>query len=64
MIGYAAPLAVLGCICATIGSALMSTFVVSTPAAKWIGYQILTGYGRGIVLLAVSDSHHFASFCI
>jgi hypothetical protein len=42
-----------------IGSGLMTTFIPSTSTAKWIGYQIMTGTGRGMVmqmpLTAIND---------
>lgn len=58
-IGYYTPFALGGSILAAIGSGLMTTFVPSTGAGKWIGYQIMTGTGRGMViqmpLTAVND---------
>lgn len=34
-------------VAAAIGSGIVSLLDVNTPAAKWIGYQILLGGGRG-----------------
>ena len=47
---YLAPPAVVGNIVGTIGAALMTTFNIHTSSGKWIGYQILTGAGRGLGL--------------
>jgi hypothetical protein len=49
-IGYYTPFALGGSMLASIGSGLMTTFVPSTSTGKWIGYQIMTGVGRGMVL--------------
>ena len=39
-----------------IGAGLMTTFLPSTSAGKWIGYQILAGVGRGIALQMVCNA--------
>jgi MFS family permease len=49
-IGYYTPFALGGSMLASIGSGLMTTFVPSTSVGKWIGYQIMTGTGRGMVI--------------
>ncbi|EXJ66452.1 uncharacterized protein A1O5_10604 [Cladophialophora psammophila CBS 110553] len=50
VIGYCTPWALFGCVLTSIGSGLMTTFAPSTGAGPWIGYQILTGTGRGSVV--------------
>jgi hypothetical protein len=35
---------------ATISAGLLYTLDIGTPAGKWIGYQILAGFGYGIAL--------------
>jgi MFS family permease len=58
-IGYYTPFALGGSMLTSIGSGLMTTFDPSTSTGKWIGYQIMTGTGRGMViqmpLTAISD---------
>lgn len=44
-------------ILAAISSGLLSTFTPSTSVGKWIGYQILSGAGRGLGMQIVSISH-------
>lgn len=34
----------------TIGAGLFTTFEVHTPSGKWIGYQILFGFGMGLAM--------------
>jgi hypothetical protein len=48
-LGYWTPWAIFGSIVAAIGTGLMTTFTISSSAGQWIGYQILTGMGRGLV---------------
>ena len=36
-----------------IGNGLVSTFAPTTSVKKWIGYQIVMGVGRGVVLQLV-----------
>jgi MFS family permease len=45
--GIAAPVAVGGAVLATIGSGLLYTLDIGTGTGKWIGYQILGGFGWG-----------------
>lgn len=47
-IGYYAPSMIASVILASIGTGLISTWSVETTSAKWIGYQILFGFGLGI----------------
>lgn len=46
--GIAAPILVIGSAIAMIASGLIYTFDIGTPAGKWIGYQILGGFGWGM----------------
>lgn len=50
LIQHLTPLAITGAILATIGAALMSTFHPSTSAGTWIGFQIVSGAGRGLFM--------------
>ncbi len=36
-----------------VASGLFTTFTPSTPAGQWIGYQVLGGFGRGLVMQLV-----------
>jgi MFS family permease len=47
-IGYYAPWMLLGAIIMPIGAGLISTFTVHTGHSKWIGYQVLYGFGMGL----------------
>ncbi|KAI1142785.1 major facilitator superfamily domain-containing protein [Hypoxylon sp. FL0543] len=46
-IGYYVPFIYLAVIIAPIGAGLLTTLEVDTSTAKWIGYQILFGFGSG-----------------
>ncbi|KAK3292403.1 major facilitator superfamily domain-containing protein [Chaetomium fimeti] len=46
--GYVIPYAMLAAVLGSISNGLYSTFSPTTPPAKWIGYQILNGIGRGV----------------
>ena len=46
--GYYVPPMYLGVICMSTGAGLMTTFSPQTPTGKWIGYQILFGFGIGV----------------
>ncbi|KAJ9306058.1 hypothetical protein DTO217A2_4530 [Paecilomyces variotii] len=50
LIGYCTAWALFGCTLSSIGAGLMTTFLPSTGAGPWIGYQILMGIGRGSVI--------------
>lgn len=41
---------IIGAILSCVGSGLVYTFEVNTPASKWIGYLILLGFGYGMTL--------------
>lgn len=47
-IGYYTPLAIIGTCIMCVGAGLLTTFQVDTGAGKWIGYQILYGFGLGL----------------
>ncbi|KAF8246625.1 putative MFS multidrug transporter [Wilcoxina mikolae CBS 423.85] len=49
-IGYVNPWIVGGAAITAVGSGLMTTFIVNESAGKWIGYQIITGSGRGMLM--------------
>ncbi|KIX10126.1 uncharacterized protein Z518_01207 [Rhinocladiella mackenziei CBS 650.93] len=46
-IGYYTPFMIFGVCLAAIGAGLLTTFEVNTTEGKWIGYQILYGFGLG-----------------
>ena len=46
-LGYYLPWSIGGGVLVAIGSGLFSTFSLTTSTAKWIGYEILAGAGRG-----------------
>jgi MFS family permease len=47
-IGYYTALAILGSCIMSIGAGLLTTLHVDTSNGKWIGYQILCGFGMGL----------------
>ncbi|KAJ5691284.1 hypothetical protein N7488_012019 [Penicillium malachiteum] len=47
-LGYYLPWSIIGTTLAAIGSGLISTFTENTNTGTWIGYQIITGVGRGL----------------
>ncbi|OQE46599.1 hypothetical protein PENCOP_c001G06091 [Penicillium coprophilum] len=47
ILGYYLPFLLVGGAISSIGYGLLSTLSVTTPVAKWIGYQILYGAGSG-----------------
>ncbi|WQF78923.1 Putative MFS transporter superfamily [Colletotrichum destructivum] len=49
-LGYYLPWAVGGTAITIIASGLFTTLTPTTSVAKWVGVQILTGAGRGVVL--------------
>lgn len=60
MTGVYAPIMPVSSAVATVAAGLMYTFDIATPAAKWIGYQILAGFAWGassqIPMIAVQGS--------
>ncbi|TGO26054.1 hypothetical protein BPAE_0067g00260 [Botrytis paeoniae] len=59
-IGYYLPFSIVGGCFTAIGYGLISIYTPSTPASKWIGYQILGGIGRGLsmqmVIIAIQNN--------
>ncbi|KAK8080295.1 MFS multidrug transporter [Apiospora hydei] len=51
-VGYYLPFSLIGAILVSISNGLLSTLSPATSTAKWIGYQILGGAGRGIGMQA------------
>ncbi|KAF1362295.1 efflux pump protein [Lizonia empirigonia] len=47
-VGYYLPFAATGSAISAVGNGLVSMFSPSTSTARWIGYQIVLGSGRGI----------------
>jgi MFS family permease len=47
-IGYYVPPMLIAPVFMSIGAGLITTFAPSIPKAKWIGYQILFGFGTGL----------------
>ncbi|MCJ1390862.1 hypothetical protein MMC18_003723 [Xylographa bjoerkii] len=45
--GYYTPFLYIGCIFLAIGTGLITTFTVDISEGKWIGFQLLAGYGIG-----------------
>ncbi|KAJ5430736.1 Major facilitator superfamily domain general substrate transporter [Penicillium cf. griseofulvum] len=52
VLGYYLPFVLAGSVVSSIGYGLLSTLSITTPAAKWIGYQILYGVGSGCTTAA------------
>ncbi|OJD19720.1 hypothetical protein AJ78_00343 [Emergomyces pasteurianus Ep9510] len=46
--GYYTPFMIAGGIFAVVGAGLLYTLKVDSPAAEWIGYQIIAGFGVGL----------------
>lgn len=53
-LGYYLPWAVFSGVLVTIGCGLVSTFSPTTSTARWIGYLIVLGAGRGSGMQMVS----------
>jgi hypothetical protein len=47
-IGYYTPFIIVGTCLLSIGAGLLTTLQVDTGEGKWIGYQILYGFGMGL----------------
>lgn len=54
--GYYLPFAVASLVFSSVGTGLVSSFKVDTSADKWIGYQILLGFGTGLGIQMVSTT--------
>lgn len=48
--GYYTPFFIGSTILMSIGAGLLTTFTVDTPSSKWIGYQIIYGFGVGLAI--------------
>lgn len=48
--GHAAPYLVASSVIVTISAGLLYTLDIGTPTGKWVGYQILAGFGFGMGL--------------
>lgn len=59
MFGYYIPWAIGGAAICAAGMGVSSLFSPTTPTGKWIGYQILSGVGRGLGMQMVSQQLHF-----
>ncbi|KID81977.1 major facilitator superfamily transporter multidrug resistance [Metarhizium guizhouense ARSEF 977] len=63
-VGYVPPFALYAAALAAIGSGLYSLFQPGTTTGQWIGFQILTGAGRGagfqMPVIAVQNAVSFA----
>ncbi|KAI8622860.1 major facilitator superfamily domain-containing protein [Xylariaceae sp. FL1651] len=51
-IGYYTPTMLLGTFIATIGGGLLTTLQIDTGMPKWVGYQVLYGFGQGLCFQA------------
>lgn len=47
-IGYYTPFGIVGSCIMSIGAGLLTTLEVNTGKGKWIGYQVLFGFGMGL----------------
>ena len=48
------PWAILGGLISSVGSGLCTTLIPSSPIGQWVGFQVLSSFGRGIALQVVS----------
>lgn len=51
-IGYYTPYAIAGSCIMSVGAGLLTTLQVDTGEGKWIGYQIIYGFGMGLCFQA------------
>lgn len=51
-IGYYTPFAIVGSCIMSVGSGLLTTLEVDTSVGKWIGYQVVYGFGMGFAFQA------------
>ncbi|USP77299.1 efflux pump protein [Curvularia clavata] len=49
-LGYYLPWALGGSVILAVGNGLVSTFLPTTSIGQWVGYQIVMGVGRGVIL--------------
>jgi hypothetical protein len=52
ILGYYTPFFIASTILQSIGSGLLTTFTVDTGSPKWIGFQIVYGFGIGLAMQA------------
>ena len=50
------PWAIGSSILSAVGTGLLTTLSVTSTAGQWVGYQIVTGYGRGMALQIVRSA--------
>ncbi|KAI0969787.1 major facilitator superfamily domain-containing protein [Xylaria arbuscula] len=51
-VGYYTPTMILGTAICTVGGGLLTTLQLDTGEGKWIGYQIIYGFGQGLCFQA------------
>jgi hypothetical protein len=51
-VGYYTPFAIVGSCIMSVGAGLLTTLQVDTAEGKWIGYQVLYGFGMGLAFQA------------
>ncbi|KAI1170122.1 major facilitator superfamily domain-containing protein [Nemania sp. FL0916] len=51
-IGYYTPTMIIGTAICTVGAGLLTTLQLDTGMAKWVGYQVLYGFGQGLCFQA------------
>ncbi|RWA07257.1 hypothetical protein EKO27_g7848 [Xylaria grammica] len=51
-IGYYTPTMILGTAICTVGGGLLTTLQLDTGMPKWIGYQVIYGFGQGLCFQA------------
>lgn len=51
-VGYYTPFMLFGCVLLSIGAGLLTTLQVDTGEGRWIGYQIIYGFGMGCTFQA------------
>jgi hypothetical protein len=59
-VGYVPPFAIFAATLTAIGSGLYSLFQPDTPMSQWVGFQVLTGFGRGVGFQLVLFTFHFS----
>jgi hypothetical protein len=52
-LGFYNPWMILGGAITSVGTGLMTTFTVHESAGRWIGYQVIAGAGRGMLMQMV-----------
>lgn len=51
-VGYYTPFMLFGCMLLSIGAGLLTTLQINTSEGRWIGYQIIYGFGMGCTFQA------------